>query len=95
MVVTDATCFMKWIAEQYGLQLPPHYEKYLKKNPRCSQGTGNINDVNREHCRYRRVHGGQTTEVYSNSISGRVGAPCAISSTEGTLSSRISSKKVV
>ena len=55
MVVTDATCFMKWIAEQYDLQLPPHYEKYLKKNPRCSQGTGNINDINREHCRYRRA----------------------------------------
>ena len=45
-VVTDATCYMSWIAEQYGLRLDRSYE--VKAS--CSQSTGDIYDVNKEKC---------------------------------------------
>ena len=46
-VVTDATCYMGWIAEQYGLRLPRDY----KVKPSCTQHTGDVNDVNKRLCR--------------------------------------------
>ena len=45
-VVTDATCYMGWIADQYGLKLPRSY----KVKSSCSQHTGDRNDVNKEMC---------------------------------------------
>ena len=47
-VVTDATCYMGWIAEQYGLRLPRDY----KVKPSCTQHTGDVNDVNKRLCRW-------------------------------------------
>ena len=46
MVVTDATCFMPWIAAQYGLSLPRDY----KVKDSCTQSTGNRDDINKEDC---------------------------------------------
>ena len=46
-VVTDAYCFLDWIAEQYGLVLP---ETYHKKST-CSQSRGDRSDVNKRFCR--------------------------------------------
>ena len=55
MVVTDATCYMEWIAEQYGMELEESYRQRLRDNPnpRCTQSTGDINDVNKgAGCRF-------------------------------------------
>ena len=56
MVATDASCYMEWIAEQYGLELEESYREKLRNNPnpRCTQSTGNINDVNKAgtECRF-------------------------------------------
>ena len=49
-VVTDATCFMGWIAEQYGLKLPRDY-----KVEHCTKHTGDVNDVNKEGEECRQV----------------------------------------
>ena len=46
-MVTDATCFMQWIADQYGLRLSQTY----KNKPSCFQGRGNRRDFNRTMCR--------------------------------------------
>ena len=46
-VVTDATCYMAWIAEQYGLRLTQEYSN--KRS--CSYGKGNMNDFNRTICK--------------------------------------------
>jgi len=46
-VVTDATCFMDWIAAQYKVELPQRYEK--KKS--CSQGKGDRGDINKAFCK--------------------------------------------
>ena len=56
-MVTDATCYMEWIAEQYGLELEESYRQRLRDNPnpRCTQSWGDINDVNKAgtECRFR------------------------------------------
>jgi len=46
-VVTDATCYMKWIADQYGLRLTQEYQKKQS----CFQGRGNKMDFNQTLCR--------------------------------------------
>jgi len=46
-VVTDVTCFMDWIADQYGLQLPQQY----KRKDSCLNGKGDRKDFNKPVCR--------------------------------------------
>ena len=46
LVATDATCFMAWIAAQYGLKLPKHY----KMKDRCFKGVGDKTDINKKSC---------------------------------------------
>ena len=55
-MVTDATCYMGWIAAQYGLELPDEYERKLRRKPTCTMSSGNINDVNKAgtECRLAR-----------------------------------------
>ena len=50
-MVTDATCFMGWIAEQYGLKLPREY----KVKDSCTKPYGDVNDVNKEGEECRKV----------------------------------------
>ena len=45
-VVTDATCYMDWIAEQYQLRLENDYDSKTS----CSQGSGDKEDINKEEC---------------------------------------------
>ena len=60
LVVTDATCYMGWIAEQYGLELPDWYKKKLRRKPTCTMSSGDINDVNKAgtECRLARRYEG-------------------------------------
>ena len=46
-VVTDLTCFMDWIAEQYNLRLDYDYEQKVS----CSRSVGDRQDINRDQCR--------------------------------------------
>ena len=46
-VVTDATCYMDWIAEQYELRLENDYESKTS----CSQSSGDKEDINQDVCR--------------------------------------------
>ena len=46
MVVTDATCYMSWIADQYGLKLPRDY----KVKESCTQSAGDRTDINKDIC---------------------------------------------
>ena len=46
VVVTDATCYMNWIAEQYHLRVEDDYESKAS----CSQSTGDKEDINQEEC---------------------------------------------
>ena len=46
MVATDASCFMPWIASQYGLKLPRTY----KMKPSCMQSSGDKTDLNKTVC---------------------------------------------
>ena len=46
-VVTDATCYMQWIADQYGLRLSQEY----KKKASCTHGRGNRRDFNQTMCK--------------------------------------------
>ena len=46
-VVTDATCYMDWIAEQYQLRLENDYESKTS----CSQSSGDKEDINQDVCR--------------------------------------------
>ena len=48
-VITDASCYMDWIAEQYDLTLPSHISYKYKRS--CHQSTGDINDVNEKVCK--------------------------------------------
>ena len=48
-VITDATCYMDWIAEQYGLTLPSNITYKYKAS--CHQSTGDIEDFNQTQCR--------------------------------------------
>ena len=45
-VVTDATCYMDWIAEQYQLRLDYDYERKAS----CSQSSGDKQDINKSEC---------------------------------------------
>ena len=45
-VVTDATCYMDWIAEQYQLELEDDYDSKAS----CSQSSGDKEDINQEEC---------------------------------------------
>ena len=45
-VVTDATCYMDWIAEQYQLRLDDDYE--FKAS--CFQSSGDKQDINKDEC---------------------------------------------
>ena len=45
-VVTDATCYMDWIAEQYNLRLDYDYERKAS----CSQSSGDRRDTNQAEC---------------------------------------------
>ena len=47
VVVTDATCYMDWIAEQYNLRLEDDYES----KESCSQSSGDKEDINKDVCR--------------------------------------------
>ena len=47
-MVTDATCYMSWIADQYGLKLPRSYK--IKKS--CYTSSGDPYDVNKRDCKY-------------------------------------------
>ena len=42
-VVTDTTCYMDWIAEEYNMRLDYQYDKST-----CSKTFGNKNDINRQ-----------------------------------------------
>ena len=57
-MVTDATCYMEWIAEQYGMELEESYRQRLRDNPnpRCTQSQGDINDVNKAGTECRLSH---------------------------------------
>ena len=59
-MVTDASCYMGWIAEQYGLELPEEYERKLRRKPTCTMSSGEINDVNKAgtECRLARGYEG-------------------------------------
>ena len=59
-MVTDASCYMGWIAEQYGLELPEEYERKLRRKPTCTMSSGDINDVNKAwtECRLARRYEG-------------------------------------
>ena len=46
-VVTDATCFMDWIADQYHLTLPKEYTKKAS----CTLGRGDRMDFNKPVCK--------------------------------------------
>ena len=45
-VVTDATCYMDWIAEQYQLRLDYDYESKAS----CSKSSGDKQDINKDEC---------------------------------------------
>ena len=51
VVATDATCFMPWIVQQYGLKLP----KDFKTKDSCIHGTGDKSDINKDICWYKHV----------------------------------------
>ena len=46
VVATDATCFMSWIAKEYGLRLPRDY--VVKET--CSRSFGDKTDINKDVC---------------------------------------------
>jgi len=46
-VFTDASCFMDWIASQYGLKMPESY----KKPDSCTLEKGNKNDIDQHFCK--------------------------------------------
>ena len=46
LVVTDARCFMPWIASQYNMKL----EKDYAERENCQKGTGNRDIVDQEEC---------------------------------------------
>ena len=46
VVVTDATCYMDWIAEQYQLRLDYDYERKAS----CSQSSGDKQDIDKDTC---------------------------------------------
>merc|ERR1712241_789582 len=46
-VYSRLSCFLPWIAEQYGLNYIPSQPA----DPECEQGVGNINEVTTEVCR--------------------------------------------
>ena len=46
-VVTDLTCYMDWIAEQYKLRLDYDY----KRKSSCSVSVGDRMDINKDECR--------------------------------------------
>ena len=46
VVVTDATCYMDWIAEQYNLRLESNYES----KESCSLSYGDKEDINKDVC---------------------------------------------
>ena len=46
VVATDATCFMSWIAKEYGLKLPRDYAT----KETCSKSTGDKTDINKDVC---------------------------------------------
>ena len=45
-MVTDATCYMDWIAEQYQLRLDYDYDSKAS----CSQSSGDKEDINKDLC---------------------------------------------
>ena len=45
-VYTRLSCFLPWIAEQYGMSY-----KVTEKDVRCEEGTGDINEVGGDQCR--------------------------------------------
>ena len=46
-IVTDAICYMDWIAAQYGMKIPQE----LEKKESCSQSKGDRRDFNKPVCR--------------------------------------------
>ena len=46
LVVTDARCFMPWIASQYNMKLEKEYEE----RDNCKKGEGKISNVNQDRC---------------------------------------------
>ena len=46
LVVTDARCFMPWIASQYNMKL----EKDYKPRDNCQKGNGNRDNVDQKRC---------------------------------------------
>ena len=46
VVVTDATCYMGWIAEQYNLRLEYDYES----KESCFKSSGDKEDINKDVC---------------------------------------------
>lgn len=47
-VYTKISCFLPWIAKQYGMHFTENVEDYRNE---CSKGTGDDTDFNAEQCR--------------------------------------------
>ena len=47
-VYTKLSCFLPWIADQYGMEFEENFEDH---NLDCIQGTGNLSDFNADLCR--------------------------------------------
>ena len=47
-VYTKLSCFLPWIAEQYDMDFNENVDD---ENQECTQGTGDINDIDAETCR--------------------------------------------
>ena len=46
LVITDARCFMPWIASQYNMKLEKQYER----NKNCEKGSGSRSNVDQDKC---------------------------------------------
>ena len=63
-VYTRLSCFLPWIAEQYGLTYTPSQPP----DPECEQGVGDINEVSAKVCR--------TTPIQENDILNELEVAC-------------------
>ena len=74
-VVTDATCYMDWIAEQYNLRLDYDYDSKAS----CSQSSGDKQDINKDECMTTSNYSCDWTRIYD----GKVWDSCRLFAEEG------------
>jgi len=75
-VVTDLTCYMDWIAEQYKLRLDYDY----KRKGSCSVSVGDRTDINKDEC---RTSNGRLCDWTKIGLNGEVHDTCRLFADEG------------